>query len=47
MSAFDTLFLSNVYSSFFNPIVRRMVTIGFTVGNLAGWLVKTISTGDF
>ena len=44
MSAFDTLFLSSVYSSFFAPIVRRIVTIGFGVGNRAGWLVKTIST---
>ena len=44
MSAFETLFLSSVYSSFFAPIVRRIVTIGFGVGNRAGWLVKTIST---
>ena len=44
MSAFETLFLSKVYSSFLSPMVRRIVTRGFGVGNRAGVLVKIIST---
>jgi hypothetical protein len=43
-SALLALFLSRLYSSFFRPIVRRMMTSSRPVGNLLSVLSKMIST---
>ena len=45
-SALLALFLSRLYSSFFNPIVLRRITSSLPVGNRLSALSKTISTGQ-